>query len=38
MHRRPDPFLFKMSPGMFAVMFGLLLTLLVLLLLTEKAG
>ena len=38
MHRRPDPVLFKMSTGMFAVMFGILLTLLVLLLLTEKAG
>ena len=38
MLRRPDPFLFKMSPGMFAVMFGLLLTLLLLLLLTEKAA
>lgn len=38
MHRRPDPVLFKMSPGMFTLLFGLLLTLLLLLVLTEKAG
>ena len=38
MHHRPDPILFKMSPGMFAILFGLLLTLLLLLVLTEKAA
>jgi hypothetical protein len=37
-HHRPDPVLFKMSPAMFALIFGILLTLLVLLLLTEQAG
>ncbi len=38
MFRRHTPVLMKMSPGMFAVLFGLLLTLLILLVLTEKAG
>ncbi len=38
MLHRPSPALFKMSPGMFAVLFGLLLTLLLLLILTEKAA
>ncbi len=38
MHRRHDPFLFKMSPNMFTVLFGLLLTLLLLLVLTDKAS
>ncbi len=38
MHRRPDPVLFKMSPSMFTILFGLLLTLLLLLVLTDKAS
>ena len=37
MLRRHDPVLFKMSPGMFALFFGLLLTLLLLVVLAEKA-
>jgi Flp pilus assembly protein TadG len=37
MHHRHYPEFIKMSPGMFALLFGILLTLLLLLVLTEKA-
>lgn len=38
MHHRHHPEIFKLSPGTFSLIFGLLLTLLLLLLLAEKAG
>lgn len=38
MLHRHHPEMFKLSPGMFALLFGILLTLLLLLVLTEKAA
>jgi Flp pilus assembly protein TadG len=38
MLHRHAPALLKLSPGTFAILFGLLMTLLLLLIFTEKAG
>lgn len=38
MLRRHAPALFKLSPGMFALLFAILMSLLLLLIFTEKAG